>query len=792
MDFDLRVKALTRLAESSTPTAAETLREEFGKIASALSSSSDYEELKQSLDLLETFAYRHSSDATVQLLKFLREIEVRKLTYGDHEALWIKQIEKYQNAQSLMVRALEVLMTLRYLEPKPILHAALDLSVHVENLVSKKAISALREMARYNLRVFYGTDSQPGIGARPQEIVITELEALSDEQLIRYLSAVEAVAGALLSPTMEGTSWSYKSVTISTAVTPAVQAVGNVRAKAIQLLQRLYLVVETISQKLSVIAVLNEGARTSHVGQTDDAARDMVASNAVEVLRFYRQLAKSESLQIIQKIEHNAYWIFFHATNSEVERAALAVRDEINVNSEYQIYKVLVGFEGIFDKWDRAKATREDFQETDKFRNQKASDFAASINETNYDEWRVRILEYARTQSDDLATFPFFYRFLERFALANPKLAQRLLLENTEGLEGFLIPMLRGLWAGPNQADVRRMLENWLAAGRYLQPVIRLFLDNERLDRELLLAALRRSIEKRDQWAVASVISVAASNYARDKDFLREQLFLPALEVLTNSQNPRWINDIWFRREIRVLIADLNTEGIDQLLNNLFLLPEIDFHAEEILYLIASKAPERVLTFFLRRLSKESNEADFDAVPYSFHKLNEPLSKAPTSAVRAVANHYDGNYGMLIYQGAQLLKNIFPTFPPEFEAELLNLIKQGGNRNFEVVLAVLRNYQGQPFTHNVAKAIVRAVRTNKKYLTEVEVALQSTGVVTGEYGFANAYEAKREELKAWLTDSDDAVQEFARTYLSHLERMIEEERKRVTEEIVLRKHKYGE
>jgi hypothetical protein len=140
------------------------------------------------------------------LLKFLREIEARKLTYGDHTGLPLEQIAQYQNSYSLMARALEVLMTLRYLETKPILHAALELSIHPKKSVSKRAISALKEMARYNLRVFYGTDDQPGIGARPQEILVAELAALGDEKLVRYLDGVEVVAGALLSPTIEGTS----------------------------------------------------------------------------------------------------------------------------------------------------------------------------------------------------------------------------------------------------------------------------------------------------------------------------------------------------------------------------------------------------------------------------------------------------------------------------------------------------------------------------------------------------------------------------------------------------------
>jgi hypothetical protein len=49
MDFDLRLKALTRLAESTSGAAVETLRGEFEQISSLLKSSSDYQDLQHGL-----------------------------------------------------------------------------------------------------------------------------------------------------------------------------------------------------------------------------------------------------------------------------------------------------------------------------------------------------------------------------------------------------------------------------------------------------------------------------------------------------------------------------------------------------------------------------------------------------------------------------------------------------------------------------------------------------------------------------------------------------------------------
>lgn len=77
-----------------------------------------------------------------------------------------------------------------------------------------------------------------------------------------------------------------------------------------------------------------------------------------------------------------------------------------------------------------------------------------------------------------------------------------------------------------------------------------------------------------------------------------------------------------------------------------------------------------------------------------------------------------------------------------------------------------------------------------EYRSEVAIALQSTGVVTGEYGVVEAYERKKQEIKDWLSDPHETVQEFARWDTTGLEQMIVAERKRVEEAVALRRHRW--
>jgi hypothetical protein len=201
-----------------------------------------------------------------------------------------------------------------------------------------------------------------------------------------------------------------------------------------------------------------------------------------------------------------------------------------------------------------------------------------------------------------------------------------------------------------------------------------------------------------------------------------------------------------------------------------------------------------VIQFFCNRLSKENDEEDkgrYNAIPFSFHKLSEPLSQHPVQAIDAVLDIYDGNYGLFIYRGARLLKNIFPSFPPVFQQKLLALVQSKEENDLLFVMAILRNYDGNPVIHNVCKEIIKILPDISNLTKDLSIILQSTGVVRGEYGFVEAYKQKIKEIHPWLQDESPRVKGFAQYYIASLEKRIEYEQKSADEDITLRKHQYG-
>lgn len=144
------------------------------------------------------------------------------------------------------------------------------------------------------------------------------------------------------------------------------------------------------------------------------------------------------------------------------------------------------------------------------------------------------------------------------------------------------------------------------------------------------------------------------------------------------------------------------------------------------------------------------------------------------------------------YRGAKLLQLIFPEFSETFQASLLKLIRTGGEAELGFVSSVLRAYVGQCFIHPVAKQLIKELQPDSELLNEVSIALQSTGVVSGEYGMSEAYEKKRLEILDWMEDPHERVLAFAVKYIADLEAMRDSERRRADESIALRKFEYGE
>ncbi|MDN5942999.1 MAG: hypothetical protein L0H94_14035, partial [Nitrospira sp.] len=180
------------------------------------------------------------------------------------------------------------------------------------------------------------------------------------------------------------------------------------------------------------------------------------------------------------------------------------------------------------------------------------------------------------------------------------------------------------------------------------------------------------------------------------------------------------------------------------------------------------------------------DEERFEAVPSEFHGLEQVLSKDPQLAISKGLLWFAQDREQFRFRGGSLLSRAFPNCTPEFAAALAMLVKAGGDTEADFSLAILQNYPGETSTYVVLKEILSRFPHDDRKMSGVLTSIDSTGVVSGEFGLAEAWRVKKDSLRHWLTDERQAVNAFAEKHIAELDRMIAAERCRVEAERAMR------
>src|SRR5450830_138762 len=346
MDFELRLATLSKLLNNPSAPVQKRLGEELRRVDSILEQSTDYDELEGALKILAVLAPNFHGAVLPALVKFVRSVPARVLTQNGEPIGADRQ--RYRSASHLIREAIEVPNTVRYIHIEEVVSFLLELSVSADKEVRNKAESQLENFAKFNLHHF------STLGAGPQTAIVEQLAKLDDGQLADNAVAVLRVLRSVLSSSMEGHTSTYHTITFTRGAVPSGAGVAEMRAGTIALLKRMYTLKDAVAYRKSVLSVLNWAARREQQSYDTESAK-MLERDALEVIGFMRELVPTEALPLVQTIEHDCYWNYVHAASSGIEAAALAVSDALAQRADYQIYKQLIGFEGIFGQWEKLR-----------------------------------------------------------------------------------------------------------------------------------------------------------------------------------------------------------------------------------------------------------------------------------------------------------------------------------------------------------------------------------------------------------------------------------------------------
>jgi len=707
---------------------------------------------------------------------------------------------RFYGKSKLINSSLSSYRNISYLDIEKALKLFLKYSSHEDSSVQKQAIESINSVAAYNLEVY----KKCGLSIQKEAVRI--IESLPSEDRKKHFSGLVAVSRNLLSPELKFTSSNYQGITLTSANHSGDDTIQDIRQRIIIFLENLYHLAINTEDKKAVLSTLNNACRTPYRGGYNDEFHQIILRNIQDVLGISEKILGTENdLQLIQEIEEDTYWLYYHHTDKAVRRAACEVKAIIDTRDEYQIFKVLIGFRGVFYSWcgDGDKAAIGDVledignkvQRTDNYRERRFQELVAGVCPENYGQWEKRILDWSGIQSNDIATFLYFGRFLELVGKNSPNFALRLINEHDEQLNTFMVPLIIGILLSNQKDEFQTLTRSWLSQQKHLWVMTRVCENAQQFDPKLFREVTQIALKQRDLITLHECLSALFLRFEQGGNALINSLFPEILEVLTECRDSRWIQNVWHQENIQAIAQILEEETIVTLLDNLLCLERVDYMAEYILAGIAERNPEKVLDFFGKRIESRIEDElglEYQAVPFSFDRLSIPLAKNPEQTVRTIRKWYNNDRSILFgIHGAKLLNNIFPEFEEAFKNEILKLLKGGDEEDQQFILAILRNYRGIVI-YDVIKELIKKLPRGSRELNDIMIILQGTGVVTGEYGFVEAYKRRKTQIESWLENDDPKIRDFAEDYISMLDQFIDGEEKRAKERITLMKHRYRE
>ena len=783
-------------------------KELFDKdIANLLDNAQDNNERYEILSGLRDYAIPNYDDlpAAYEGLKgsLLRAVKAARgtepvpveTTYGNMEGF---------KADAVTKLVVEIVESLRYADVIGTLQLLIDIYRDEPNDdIRQQIVTAVKNLSEYNI------DAYNQVGPMLQMALVDHLAGMSDAEVDSIRPITLTVWTEAIQSDITGAKWKANSVVWSTGAVPASDQHLEVRDKAIRALFAAYDRSTDDAQKRAVLSALDAATRTPNQSQYSNELLATTLKDTTRIVEFVTERARATSYELLQHLEHQFLYDYFRVKGltedpenrfgCQAEAEALVAvifkfRDTINADDRFVRYKVLVGFESVYPgHWTEEEF---DFKGADEYRRAKAKRYIDEINGANESDWFDLIARCAETSSNELATFPVFRNFISQLAELKPEVADRFLAKASDNLRNFLPGFLNGLALSGRNEIYERTLESELKSARNLAGVARHLRYSDVKKPDFAARLLRRAIDKGDPIAVIECLLFALEHYGTEKIADADTFLRDALIFLNDRKDPRWVSEAWFLQKATKFYEELTPERMAQVLENLGYLPQVNYQVERILAPLALRQPEAVWDYFGARLDIEAahgeDEERFEAVPFRFHYLEKELSKDPQVAISKGLSWFARDRELFQFRGGRLLSSAFPNCTPEFAAALATVVEDGGDTEADFALATLQNYNGETSTHIVLKEIVSRFSDDTSKMSRVRASIDSTGMVSGELGFAEAWRAKKESLTEWLVDDRPAVKAFAERHIGELDLMIASEHRRAEAESEMRNRSYDE
>lgn len=743
-----------------------------------LNTASSNNELYEQLKLLSEFV-QEFGDKTPKDIQLVEIIEIALKNSRNIKQKPIKNIlgefpgYAYSSVAEIGIGILE---NLKFIYPDKVFELLCKLSTDNDELVKKKALEALSNIAKYLVLPKKQTKEQR-IYYNPQLFLLEKIEQWDNNRLFRFFEAILEIANSLLKTSVEWTSWKdVNTVVLHNGSLPVSKTVKNIRERTLNILKKIYTLIEKIPFKLRVLNVLQEASNTPEYGDYDPK---IVLPNIKELLQFYLSIIKNSENEVIKAIEAQAFRLKRRFPSLKKLNELLK---KITLNKEYQIFKIFYGSDHNF-------LEEIDWEKSQNIRLDKIQEFINQISNKNIALWEKRIVSIiANYDTDDISKYYYFQIFINTLGRQKPQIALKLTTDNEQILEPFLMLLTVGIWESDHKKAAIELMNSWIIQNKHIALCASILNGVKEIDKKLLIKIYENAKQNKNIEALTSVINAIINN-CKPKITIKT-ILLDCIIELGHSGNYDWIIRVYKDKPFWTVLTIGDWRKI---LENLVNISKIDFDFEEVLAIAAIKSPKIVINFLHKRIkAKIENrmQEPYNEMPFQFYFLIQPLRDFEKIAIKEILKWSDEKNSLFYWHAGHLLQNIFPNFTSELEKELIKLLDYENKAKF--ILLILHCYQGEPFIHKICQEFIKQYSNNDNYMTEMFVTLSRTGIVTGEFGLAEAYERKKQEIQSWKTNTDKRIMVFVKQYEKYLDKQIIHNRIRAIKENAINKREFEE
>lgn len=679
--------------------------------------------------------------------------------------------------EKLLLQSIEILkhFHVRYWDTERVLVSLFILTAHISADVSTKALEAIKEVVKYN-HSFVNRYKN----LYPQVAALGYIQKISPTERDKFANAISLVGGEILSSEIEGTEWSSSdTLTHHSGSMVPNDVLKKLRKDTIDFLVQVYESLSNTKEKILITkALLRTIVPPFNVAYGDDLVemiQDDSKKLAVILTSLLYQSTTASDYLIAQEVDEALIHLLRRDSFKNPELMALYER--LQKDTRYAQFSTLVGNIQEFRDLD------EDWQVAETRRIKEIGELVNLVSESSLDEWYKTLNDFARPVQEGLVDewkYNSYRTFITQLTVAKPTVATALLTravnEKTSlASDIFITPYLSALRHANDFESWDSMvnliktlkvgsLARSVAVSLNLQEGSDLDSQIRETDTEILTQLVRHDrpfefVDEDDYGLRYFLVNTLTRLFAKEPGFF-EKLLVEEIQRHKEKLN-MYFRELPFASHRKwMTFTGWSSEGIDFIKSCLVELSDIDWHVQEMMLQLGTDPIELILEIFKQR--SKNNKGVFgpryEEIPYHFNpELQKYLAEHPKYSEEMVKwlQEMTPEWSTYNWHVTHFIQRIGG---PSFASILMKLIESGEEENLKRATDALRAFDNVDLS--LCMEIVKRT-DNQDILSEINGAMISTGVVSGENGLGLAYEAKATQLDQYAISDDKRIREFA-------------------------------